>query len=44
MPTFERALAFRADYRMLSDEQREQFKAAVRRFVEDLRHGTIRPG
>ncbi len=44
MPTFERALSFRVDYRTLSDEQRAIFKSAVRRFVEDLRLGSIRPG
>lgn len=44
MPTFEPAKSFRADYRLLTDEQREAFKVAVRRLVEDLRTGSLRPG
>lgn len=45
MPTNELAFLFRADYAKLTPAQREQFKAAVRQFVEDLTRGQgFRPG
>lgn len=44
MPTFYRSPRFRRDYRDLTREQQEAFKAAVKRFVEDLRLGQFRSG
>lgn len=37
MPTSELAFLFQVDYAKLTPQQREQFKAAVRQFVEDLK-------
>ena len=44
MPTFDRTQKFREDYRGLTGEQREAFKTAVRKLVEDLRQGVPRKG
>lgn len=37
MPTFEMDQRFRHDWQSLTSAQRKRFKAAVRRFVEDLK-------
>lgn len=37
MPTFETAQEFLRDWSRLTPNQRRRFKAAVRRFVEDLK-------
>lgn len=39
MPTFEKLRRFLRDYERLTPEQRRQFLAAVRQFVDDLREG-----
>ncbi|HEV2237895.1 MAG TPA: hypothetical protein VGR57_14645 [Ktedonobacterales bacterium] len=45
MPTYEESRLFLRDWRRLSPEQRQRFKAAVRRFVEDLKaNRPPRPG
>lgn len=36
MPTFQRLPRFDSDWERLSDEQREQFRRAVRHFIDDL--------
>jgi hypothetical protein len=37
MPTYEADQAFLRDWRRLSSAQKRRFKAAVRRFVDDLK-------
>lgn len=44
MPTYERTARFDRDLALLSDEDRRRFRAAVGKFVEDLRTGSFRPG
>ena len=44
MPTHAEDESFWVDYARLSPAQRAAFRAAVRKFVHDLRTGTIRPG
>ncbi len=44
MPTFDREDPFFDDYELLSPAQRRAFKAAVSKFVEDLRRGQFRKG
>jgi hypothetical protein len=45
MPTSDVLDSFRTDYKQLTHEQRQAFKAAVRQFVEDLKRGQgFRPG
>lgn len=39
MPTYEADQLFLRDWRQLTPAQRKRFKAAVRRFVEDLKAG-----
>lgn len=39
MPTYERLARFDKDYDKLTPEQKSAFKAAVRKFVEDLERG-----
>lgn len=39
MPTFRRLPRFDKDYERLSPEERAQFKAAVKKFVEHLKSG-----
>ncbi len=39
MPTYERLPRFDKDYAALSAEERAAFKAAARKFVEDVKHG-----
>lgn len=39
MPTYERLLRFNRDYDALSPDEKKAFKAAVRKFVEDLERG-----
>lgn len=40
MPTYETTRRFERDYANLTREQREAFREAVRKFVEDLEKGT----
>jgi hypothetical protein len=45
MPTFEKLPRFQRDYELLSPEEKERFRQAVARFVEDLeRGGRLRSG
>ena len=45
MPTYERSRQFIQQYRGLSREQRRAFRAAVEKFVADLKRGRgFRPG
>jgi len=44
VPTFEVTARFWLDYHALTAEQRDAFKAAVRKLVEDLGARAIRPG
>jgi len=44
VPTFEANEPFLDDYDHLTDERRAAFKAAVRKFVHDLRAGQFRKG
>lgn len=44
MPTYETADRFWRDYRKLSAEEKNAFRAAVKEFVEDLAKGKFRPG
>jgi len=45
MPTFDKLPRFENDFDLLSAGQRERFKQAVERFIEDLRRGKgVRPG
>ena len=44
MPTYEESEQFWRDYERLSPAQRAAFRIAVRKFVEDLRHGPFRKG
>ena len=39
MPTFERLRRFDRDFAVLSDAQKEAFRATVRKFVADLERG-----
>ncbi len=39
MPTYEKLPRFAKDYALLSKEEQERFKGAVKRFIEDLRRG-----
>ena len=39
MPTFERLPRFNRDWDKLSDDEREAFKMAIKKFVEDLERG-----
>ena len=39
MPTYERLLRFDRDYEALTPDEKRDFKAAVRKFVEDLERG-----
>lgn len=39
MPTYEKSPAFIADWGRLTPAQRRRFKAAVKKFVEDLKAG-----
>jgi hypothetical protein len=42
VPTFERTETFDRDYDRLSQLEREQFRVAIRKFVEDLKGGSFR--
>ena len=44
MPTFTPTRGFLAEFERLPDQQQAAFRAAVRKLVEDLRRGQIRPG
>ena len=44
MPTFEITRRFARDFASLTRQQKEAFRIAVTRFVEDLTSGEIRPG
>ena len=44
MPTYETTATFRRDYERLTIEQRAAFKAAVAKFVHDLKRGAFRKG
>lgn len=44
MPTYEAPEAFLRQYASLSREQRKAFRAALARFVADLRSGSFRAG
>jgi hypothetical protein len=44
MPTFEAEEPFLRDFRKLSSVQKDLFLSAVSKFVDDLRHGSIRKG
>lgn len=44
MPTFATTARFLLDYQALTPEQRAAFRAAVRKFVDDLAARQIRPG
>ena len=44
MPTHEEDEPFRSDYRRLTQSQRDAFRTAVNKFVDDLRRGTYRKG
>ena len=44
MPTYERTDRFDRDWRALTDARRKRFRAAVRRFVSDLKTGHFRAG
>lgn len=44
MPTYERTERFDRDWEVLTKQQRRRFRAAVRRFVMDLRSGRLRAG
>lgn len=44
MPTYERTDQFKRDYATLSADERRAFKAAVEKFVADLRVGKFRKG
>jgi muconolactone delta-isomerase len=39
MPTYETTRQFARDYQSLTEDQRAAFRAAVRKFVEDLERG-----
>ena len=44
MPTYAVTESFMRDFRALSDKQREAFRRAVGRFVDDVGRGRFRPG
>jgi hypothetical protein len=44
VPTHEERPQFATDYASLTEDQQLTFRAALRRFVADLRRGTFRPG
>ena len=45
MPTFKTLPRFRKDYALLSADEKERFRQAVEKFVEDLERGRgFRPG
>lgn len=46
MPTYEQTRRFQRDYARLDHEQRARFKAALKKFIEDLeqRQGVFRKG
>ena len=44
MPTYDKTDQFKGDYQALSPEERQAFKRAVKKFVEDLPTGTFRVG
>jgi hypothetical protein len=44
VPTYSRTDSFFRDYKSLDDNERKQFKAAVKKFVADLRRGNFRKG
>lgn len=44
MPTYEAPDAFLRQYRALTPKQRRAFRAAIRKLVQDIRAGSIRPG
>jgi hypothetical protein len=44
VPTVDLTVRFRREFARLSPEQKAAFRAALRRFVEDLRRGQLRPG
>lgn len=44
MPTYERSARFDRDWDGLGDDERERFRSAVGRFIEDLAAGSFRAG
>jgi hypothetical protein len=44
LPTYERSARFDRDWRGLADDERERFRGAARRFIEDLPSGSFRAG
>jgi hypothetical protein len=44
VPTYSRTDSFFRDYKSLDSDERKQFKAAVKKFVADLRRGSFRKG